>query len=147
MLTDSVIECCVACPCPRVPAPNSNLGINSREVGFLAITWLALESGGVGIVETTRADGTLRRTHVWPARIDGGLWLEAGTAGNGWYLDVQQEPLLWLDYEGERTRYRAYPVRDPAAHDRLRASLREQFGWRDPGFGWVGTVWSRREPS
>ena len=107
-------------------------------VGFFAITWFALESGGgVGVVETQRPDRTVRSTHVWPARIDAVLWLEAGTAGNGWYVDAQSKPLVWLDFEDERQRYRAVPVHDPAAHDRLRASIRERFGWRDR---WVG-IW------
>ena len=111
--------------------------IATAIVGFFAITWFALESGGVGIVETRRPDGTVRSTHVWPARIDGTLWLEAGTAGNGWYVDVQSEPLVWLDHEGKREHYRAVPDPHPAAHDRLRTSLREHFGWRDR---WVG-IW------
>ncbi len=104
---------------------------------FVGVTWLALESDGVGIVETQRADGSARSTHVWPARIDGALWLEAGTPQNGWYLDIQSRPGLWLDHEGARARYRAIPVRQDAAHDRLRNAIRGQFGWRDH---WVG-IW------
>lgn len=106
-------------------------------VAFLGVTGFALESGGVGIVESTRADGTPRRTHVWPARIDGTLWLEAGTVENGWYRDVLSDPEIWLEYEGARASFRAVPMANAAAHDRLRASIRERFGWRDR---WVG-IW------
>ena len=103
----------------------------------MAITWLALESGGVGIVETQRPDGTRRSTHVWPARIDGDIWLEAGAPESGWYRDVRSEPELWLDYDGARERFWAVPVHDPVAYERLRGAIRERFGWRDR---WVG-IW------
>jgi len=33
-------------------------------VAFVAISWLALESGGVAIVETRAPDGSMRATHV-----------------------------------------------------------------------------------
>ncbi len=106
-------------------------------VAWLAVTWFALESGGVGIVETTRADGSLRTTHVWPVRIGEELWLEAGTVETGWYVDVGSDPEIWMEYEGARLRFRAVPIADADAHDRLRAKLRERFGWRDR---WVG-IW------
>jgi hypothetical protein len=104
---------------------------------FVGVTAYVLESGGVGIVATRQADGEERSTHVWPARIDGVLWLEAGTPENGWYVDVQSTSEVWLDYEGVRAKYRAVPVLDVGAQRRLRAAIHDAFGWRD---SWVG-IW------
>ena len=103
----------------------------------MGVTAYVLESGGVGVVETLSPGGEVRSTHVWPVRIDGELWLEAGTPENGWYVDVQSSPEVELDYQGMRARYRAVPVLGPAARERLRAAIRSAFGWRDR---WVG-IW------
>ena len=104
-------------------------------LALAAVTGFALESGGVGVVETSAAEGELRRTHVWPVEIDGELWLEAGTPDNGWYVDLGREAVLWLERDGIRRRYRAVPVPTEPARRRVRAGLRERFGWRD---AWVG---------
>jgi hypothetical protein len=42
------------------------------------ISWWALESSGVAIIETTKPDGTTRSTHVWHASHDGEIWLDSG---------------------------------------------------------------------
>jgi ABC-2 type transport system ATP-binding protein len=62
-------------------------------LGFILLTGWALESGGVAVLETETADGTVRSTHIWYAEPDGELWVEAGTPENGWYLDIQKDPL------------------------------------------------------
>ena len=111
------------------------VGVVGLLAALGAVTWFALESGGVGTVETTAADGTPRYTHVWPVEIDGVLWLEAGTPQNAWYVDIGREPDLWLDREGERRAYHAVPVPTEAARRRVRDALRARFGWRD---AWVG---------
>lgn len=52
---------------------------------FRLVTWWALETSGVPVIETRTPDGTLRSTHVWFAELDGELWLEAGTPDNPWF--------------------------------------------------------------
>lgn len=103
-------------------------------LGFAGITWIALESSDVAVVETRRVDGGTRRTHVWWVEHAGTLWLEAGTPGNGWFVDVGRDPELRFSAGGRSGRYRAEAVRDPEAHPRLRALLRAKYGWRD---AWV----------
>jgi len=99
------------------------------------VTWWALESGGVAVVETTTAAGEVRRTHVWYAQDGDVLWLEAGTPTNGWLLDVRGDPVLTLSRPEGIARYRAVPVENEAAHARIRALIRERYGLRD---WWVG---------
>lgn len=113
-------------------------------IGFVALTWWALEAGGVAIVETEMADGTQRRTHVWFAQPNGELWVEAGTPENGWYVDVQVQPLLSLsipkqDMDGRELSgtYLAERIVGDEAHDRIRSLLREKYGFRD---WWIGVI-------
>ncbi len=100
-----------------------------------AITFVALESGDVAVLETRRSDGTLRDTHVWFIEEDGVLWLEAGSPENGWYVDVRSDPRLVFRAEGREGEFVARPLpEDRARHARLREQLRTRYGWRD---AWV----------
>jgi hypothetical protein len=108
------------------------------SLAFVAVTWWALESGGVAIVETTAADGSTRSTHVWFVEPDGKLWVEAGTPENPWYLDVQRAPTLRLSSDdGPSGEFVAHTVPGPAAQQRVRGLLREKYGFRD---AWVGML-------
>jgi hypothetical protein len=100
-------------------------------VALGGITALALESGGVAVVETRGDAGATRATHVWYAEDDGELWLEAGTRQNGWFQDVLVDPRLELDAPGLAGAYRARPVENPVAHGRIRSLIRAKYGWRD----------------
>ncbi len=110
-------------------------------VAFVALTWWALESGGVAVLETRQPDGEPRETHVWYVVRDGELWVEAGAPENGWFLDVQQDPVLEFrtdELSGALSgSYRARVDGDPGAAPRLRADLREKYGLRDR---WVGLL-------
>jgi len=70
------------------------LALGLLALAFFALTWIALESGGVARLETHRADGTLRETHVWFVEREGATWLEAGAPENGWFADVQRDRRL-----------------------------------------------------
>lgn len=102
---------------------------------FVTGTWWALEAGGVARIQTRSVDGTVRSTHVWYVEPEGALWLEAGAPENGWFRDVLEDPHLTLDAEGHSGRYRAVVEDTPEAQRRVRALLREKYGWRDR---WVG---------
>jgi len=104
-------------------------------VGFVAITWLALEAGGVAIVETRAADGSVRSTHVWFVEPEGELWLEAGSARNPWFEDLSRDSRITLRADDRAGAYLAKPFEDPDARARIRALLREKYGLRDR---WVG---------
>lgn len=104
---------------------------------FVLITWWALESGGVAVIETRAEDGSLRSTHVWFAEPEGELWVEAGTPENGWYLDIQREPVLSFSADGRSGRYFAEPLSGINTHLRIRSLLREKYGLRDR---WISLI-------
>jgi len=99
--------------------------------GFAGITWWALESGEVVIIETTRADGTSRRTHIWFAEHGDEFWLEAGTPSNGWYVDIVRDPEVALEVEGVTVRGSVEPVFEQGASGWVRILLRRKYGIRD----------------
>jgi hypothetical protein len=104
-------------------------------VAFAAITWFALEAGGVAIVETRAEDGSTRATHVWFAESDGELWLEAGSPENPWFADLGRNPRVALRADGRDGIYTAERHDDTESRARIRAKLHEKYGWRD---AWVG---------
>jgi len=103
--------------------------------GFVAMTWWALEAGGVAVIETTSPDGSLRETHVWFVEPEGEFWLEAGSPRNPWFLDVQRDPVLKLRADGHVRKTLAHPSDSTGDRDRIRSLLRQKYGLRDR---WVG---------
>lgn len=101
----------------------------AAAVAFAGVTWWALESSQVALLETRRPDGSIRTTHVWYVLHDGALWLEAGTPENGWYRDVARSPAVAID--GPFAEYRAVPLLDASGHDFIRGSMREKYTLRD----------------
>lgn len=102
---------------------------------FAAISWWALESDGVAILQTRRPDGSPRSTHVWYVTRDGELWLEAGAPGNAWFQDVRADPRVSLEIDGRVSTYRADPIPGEPGHAEIRSLMREKYGLRDR---WVG---------
>ncbi len=97
--------------------------------------WFALESGEVGVLRTTRPNGTTRDTRVWFAQHGERIWLEAATPDRSWYLDIQRAPTVILELPAGSRSYRAQPQPGPLDHARVRTLLREKYGLRD---WWVG---------
>ena len=98
---------------------------------FAAVTWWALESSGVGILQTRRSDGTLRSTHVWYAENGPSIWIEAATAGREFLSDIRHDPQVTLSVDGRGTPYSAEVLAAPSAHSRVRELLRAKYGFRD----------------
>ncbi len=105
-------------------------------VGFIALGWLALEAGGVAIVETRAEDGSTRATHVWFVEPDGELWLEAGLPENSWFADLGRDPRLHLRADGREGDYEAERRDDAESRARVRALLAEKYGLRDRFVGY-----------
>jgi hypothetical protein len=101
------------------------------------ITWLALEGGDVAVLRTHATGGGERETHVWVARVDDTLWIEAATPERSWLRDVEADPRVELRYHGTTRRYRAVPEPGPEAHARIRRLLRAKYGWADQ---WVALL-------
>ena len=105
---------------------------------FVAATWWALEADGVAIVQTTRADETVRATHVWYVRSDDEMLLEAGTPENGWFVDVGRDSNIVIAEPALLAgRYTAEALGNPEGHERIRSSMHDKYGWRDR---WIGIV-------
>jgi hypothetical protein len=104
---------------------------------FAAATGLALEAGGVAVLETRAPDGTPRTTRVWLAEEDGSLLVEAASAERPWYRDVLLDPLVSVARDGRVEAFRAVPEPGAAGHRRIREGLRARYGWRD---AWVGLI-------
>jgi hypothetical protein len=104
---------------------------------FGAVTWAALEAGGVAVLETRAADGNARRTRVWFAEQDGAIWLEAATPEREWLHDVQRSPRVTLQRGEEVESFQAFPLTEVGSHDTIRDLLRAKYGWRD---GFVGLL-------
>ncbi len=111
--------------------------VTTLVAAFGATTWWALESGGVAVIETRTAEGTLRSTHVWYSEPNEELWLEAGTPGSPWFRDAQQNPVVTFSANGRFARYVARPLDHPSGHTRIRALIRDKYGFRDR---WVGLI-------
>jgi hypothetical protein len=106
-------------------------------LAFAGLTWWALESSGVAVLETQRPEGSTRSTHVWYVTHNGEVWLEAGTPENAWFQDVEGSPRVLLRLEGRSTEYLAEPIREASGHTTIRSLLREKYGVRD---WWVGLL-------
>ena len=101
-------------------------------VCFLGTTYLALEAGGVLVVETKRADrDEARRTHVWYITDGDRLYLEAGHPDNPWVRDlrhVQRIKIIGQRIGGEY----AFVIKEtPADRTTIRQMMRAKYGWRD----------------
>lgn len=101
---------------------------------FAATTWFALEGRDVAVLRTG-PEAAPRTTRVWVAEADGVRWLEAATPERAWYRDVLAEPVVALEHRGATARYRALPEPGEDGHRRLRALLREKYGWADAFVG------------
>jgi hypothetical protein len=101
------------------------------------VTLLALESGEVSVLRTTRADGSVRETRVWVAHHRGALWIEAATPEREWYRDTLGDPSATVSIDGHARTYRAEAIPGAEGHARIRSLLREKYGLRD---WWVGLL-------
>jgi hypothetical protein len=111
--------------------------VGAALAAFVGVTWWALESGGVAVVETQRTDAATRSTHVWYVERDGEIWLEAGSPTNGWFVDTQRNAELRFvagDLDG---RYLAAAVSDASGHRQIRDMIRAKYGFRDRWINWI----------
>ena len=71
-------------------------------VGLAAVTGLALESGGVAVLETRAPDGTPRATRVWVAEEDGKP-VPIGSGQHGGWGPDETRPFLMVNDGGRTT--------------------------------------------
>jgi hypothetical protein len=100
-------------------------------LAFGAITWWTLESSGVAVLRTQRADASPRETRIWYVDHDGTIWVEAATAARGFLLDIRRTPEVTLSRGRESSASHAEVLDLPSGHERIRALLRDKYGFRD----------------
>jgi hypothetical protein len=98
---------------------------------FGATTLVALEGKDVAVLHTRDDTGGARRTRVWVAESDGALWVEAATPERGFYRDLLQRPEIDVEHAGRAQRMIARAEPGDAGHRRIRALLRDKYGWAD----------------
>jgi hypothetical protein len=106
-------------------------------IGFVSVTWWALESDGVAVIETKQPDGQTRSTHVWWVEAHGLTWLEAGAPTNGWFVDIGSNPGMIVRRNDEAWEYVAVPIRDESHHEWIRSEIRKKYGFRDWWVSWL----------
>jgi hypothetical protein len=105
--------------------------------GFGAVTWIALEGNEVAVLRTRAPDGRFEQTRVWVVDAGGAAWIEAADPERGWYQSLRTHADVELLRGGEPLRYRATPEPGAEGRARLRALLRDKYGWAD---WWVGLL-------
>ena len=111
--------------------------LSAAVVSFAAVTLIALEGGEVVVLHTRAADGTPRATRTWIAAADGALWVEVANPERPFYRDIQTHARVDLERAGQTHPYTAVPHPGGDGHDRIRALLRERYGWAD---WWIGLL-------
>ena len=101
-------------------------------VGFFGLVLIMSELGGeVVTLHTQTAGGGEKRTHLWVVDDAGAAWLRAGMSGSGWLARLERNPNVLVERGGRLLRFRAVPVREPKARDRIHALMREKYGTAD----------------
>jgi hypothetical protein len=103
----------------------------TAAVLFAGVTWLALEGNEVAVLRTRTPEGGFEETRVWVADANGDAFIEAATPERAWYQSLRMHPDVELLRDGEPFRYRASPEPGPEGRERIRALLREKYGWAD----------------
>lgn len=105
---------------------------------FGAVTGIALEGNEVAVLRTRTPEGRFEETRVWVVDADDGAALiEAASPERAWYQSLRTHGDVELLRGGEPLRYRATPEPGPDGRARIRALLREKYGWAD---WWVGLI-------
>ena len=113
------------------------LSVLSAAMGFVAITYTALEAGGViSAITTSHTDGSERVTHIWYVTENGNAFLEVGNPNNPWIQDLNAGSSLILKGDGFDGKY-DFAVHDSSSHAKIRSLMRDKYGWRDVWVGWL----------
>jgi len=107
-------------------------------LGFVGITYVALESGGVVEVETWNSEeSNPRMTHIWFVRGTDKILLEAGHPENPWVKDLSSSDTIKIRGNGIDGEYRFKLVDDQSAHSEIRELMHKKYGWRD---SWISCI-------
>ena len=113
-------------------------GVLAAGVLFAGSIFVASEQGEEIVTLTTfEANGSAVETRLWVVEDDGVFWLRAGIPSSGWFLRIEQRPIVEVEGVGRKGRYRAVPVRAPETRDRIHELMRAKYGFADR---WISLV-------
>lgn len=92
-------------------------------------------------VITNREDGSPRETTVWIAVLEGEAYLRTGNTR--WGREVQRDPEIAVEREGERRAVRAVVVTDEETRAAVVRAFEEKYGW---GLGRLVNAIRGRDP-
>jgi hypothetical protein len=95
----------------------------------VALELIASESGEVVVVTTTDESNQPHETRLWVVDEGGKQWVRAGDPNSGWLLNIQQNPAVEVERDGQRAAYAAVP--NPALRDQINPLFAEKYGWAD----------------
>ncbi len=98
---------------------------------FIASIFAVSETGEVVTLTTYDAGDAPHASRIWVVDDGGTQWLRAGLRRNAWYQRLVAHPEVEVRRGTTTRRYRAVPVDDPAARDRVHALMRAKYGFAD----------------
>jgi hypothetical protein len=104
---------------------------------FALVTAMALEGNEVVQLRTLGPDGSARVTRVWVADDDGAEWIEAASPDRPFLQDIARDPQVELVRGDAVEPRRATVIGGAEGHEKIRALLRQRYGWADR---WVGML-------
>jgi hypothetical protein len=85
-------------------------------------------------IETTRRDGTLRRTTIWIMVVDDQVFIRSVRGPDGaWYKAVQRDPAVRVHADGQVLNTVASHVTDASVIARVSQAVSEKYQSRWPG--------------
>jgi hypothetical protein len=114
-----------------------SVAIGLVVLALAIVSWIALESNEVVVLQTTGPDGSSRETRVWIADEGAHSWLEAATPERDWYRDVLERPRVKMRRGGLMLTFDAVSRPGAQGREHIRGLLREKYGWAD---AWVGLL-------
>jgi hypothetical protein len=93
------------------------------------MNWNELADEGTIEIVTTNEDGTLRETTIWLLVVDGEGYIR--TSNTRWGRNIDRDPDVTLRIAENEYPLRAQKVTDEELFNRLQATFRERYGFRD----------------
>ena len=97
----------------------------------LAVGSAWLREGEVVTLTTWDAGEHARRSRLWIVEVDGRRYLRADLPGARWVERLRARPVVELQRDGTRERYRAVPVDDDALREAVGVAMAAKYGLVD----------------
>lgn len=101
-------------------------------MGLVLLASIALPTGELVALETVDAEGLDHTSTLWIVELPGaGLYLRSADPESDWLRRIATHPLVELEREGARDRYRATSIGDPEVRRAVNEAMARKYGRRD----------------